>query len=99
MRIKGPYVEPFYLPASLSYSYNTCTKLCVRRLCTKLCTKLYVRRLRTKLYTNFCAKLLYRASVVEPSYADPLYAEPSYAEPSCRASVAKLRAKLRAEFP
>ena len=48
-------------------------------------------RVRSRL--NLCAKLLYRASVVEPSYADPLYAEPSYAEPSCRASVRKASCK------
>ena len=62
-----------------------------------------------KLYTKLCTKLLYRASVGEPSYAEPSYAEPSHAEPWCRAVVqsrveppyaelcAELRAELRAE--
>jgi hypothetical protein len=60
-------------------------------------------KLYMKLYIKLCTKLLYRASVVEPSYtepshaepsyAEPSYEEPSYAEPSCRARLADKQAK------
>ena len=61
-----------------------------------------VQRLRVqKLCTKLCTKLLYRASIVEPSFAEPPYAEPS-CRASCRASVRRAsvrRASVRVNLP